>query len=195
MKRSERGFTLIELLVTIAIVAIITAAATMSTFQVFNVTRRSNDHMVTIRQVQNAGYWISRDALMAQNIVVDDDDPGTPELEFLTLKWTEWSYDDASTYHSVTYSIEDLSGEIGKLERNYVIYDDEGEEIENKTNLVAEYIYYDSEDPENHTDTEATYKPPDEAPEQAPVLTVQITSSLGEASETREYRVLPRPDF
>ncbi len=193
MKRGERGFTLIELLVTIAIVASITAAATMSTFQVFNVTRRSNDHMVTIRQVQNAGYWISRDALMAQNIVVDNQTPSN----FLVLTWVEWGYeeDDDSTYHSVTYSIEVLPDEIPKIWREHSTYDANQDPIESETTLIAKYIYYDSEDPENHTDTEATYDPPDEYPEQAPVLTVQIVASFGESSETREYRVLPRPDF
>ncbi len=180
MKRGERGFTLIEVLVVIAIVATISAAATMSTFQVFNVTRRSNDHMVTVRQVQNAGYWISRDALMAQNIVVDND----PETdEFLTLKWTEWGYDGDSVYHEVTYFFQDLPDDIGKLIR---IHSSDGPD---EQTLVAEYIDY------NLDNTYATYEPPDEPPEQAPVLTVQITSSLGEASETREYRVLPRPDF
>ena len=178
MRRGERGFTLIEVLVVIAIVAIISAAATMSTFQAFNVTRRSNDHVVTIRQVQNAGYWISRDALMAQTIVVDDDDPGTPELEFLTLKWTEWSYDDASDYHKVTYSIEDLSDGIGKIRRTHLTNG-----VPSEQTLVAEHIDYTGE-PDT---TWATYDPR--------VLTIQITSSVGEASETREYRVLPRPDF
>lgn len=178
MKRGERGFTLIEVLVVIAIVASIAAAATMSTFQVLNVTRSSNDHMVVIRQVQNAGYWISRDALMAQNIVVDDD-PGT--AEFLTLKWTEWGYDENSEYHEVTYSI-DLSDEIRKIRRTHLING-----VPSEQTLVAEHIDY---DPSMGFDgpTWADYENP-------PVLTVQITSSLGEASETREYRVLPRPDF
>jgi prepilin-type N-terminal cleavage/methylation domain-containing protein len=183
MRRGERGFTLIEVLVVIAIVALITTAATMSTFQVFNVTRRSNDHVVTVRQVQNAGYWISRDALMAESVVVDED----PETdEFLTLKWTEWGYDAASTYHSVTYSIEVLPDEIPKIWREHSTYAP-GVEPESETNLVAEYIDY---DPSMGFDgpTWADYENP-------PVLTVQITSSLREASETREYRVLPRPDF
>jgi len=182
MKLSERGFTLIELLVVIAIMSLITLGATMTTFQVINVTRQSNDHVAAVRQVQNAGYWISRDAQMAENVVVDDD----PETaEFLTLTWTEWGYDEDSYYHEVTYSFQDLPAVIGKLERQYVIYNDEGGEEGNKTNLIAEYIDY------NPGNTYATYDPPDEPP----VLTVQITSSLGEASETKEYRVKHRPDF
>ena len=193
MKRGERGFTLIELLVVIASVALITAAATMSTFQVFNVTRRSNDHTVTIRQVQNAGYWISRDALMAQNIVVDDD----PETaEFLMLSWIEWDKDKKKDkkkesiyqYYSVTYYFEeDVAGGIWKLKRQYLTYDNGGVEIGDQTTLVAEHIYYNPDDEYDPDNPSAIYN--------ASALTVKITSSLGEASETREYRVLPRPDF
>ena len=186
MKLSERGFTLIELLVVIAIMSLITLGATMTTFQIINVTRRSNDHVAAVRQVQNAGYWISRDAQMAENVVVGDDPETEEELEFLTLNWTEWDYDETedSEYHEVTYSFQDPPVEIGKLERNYVIYDGEGGEI-SQTNLIAEHIDY------NPGNTYAIYGAPDEPP----VLTVQITSSLGEASETKEYRVKHRPDF
>jgi len=174
MKRGERGFTLIEVLVVIAIAALITLGATTTTFQVFNVTRHSNDHIAVVRQVQNAGYWISRDALMAESVVVD----GDPETdEFLTLKWTEWDFgkkkDLVVYYHEVTYFFQDLPDDIGKLDRTHWINDEVNEQT-----LVAEYIDY---------NTNATYD--------TSVLTVQITSSLGEASETREYRVLPRPDF
>ena len=117
MKRSEGGFTLIGLLVSMAIVALITGAATTSIFQVFNVTTRSSDHVTVIRQVQNAGYWISQDAMEAEHVIVDDD-PATPE--FLILNWTEWGYDEDSIYHVVTYSFQDLSEGIGKLMRNNI---------------------------------------------------------------------------
>ncbi|UCD53825.1 MAG: prepilin-type N-terminal cleavage/methylation domain-containing protein [Dehalococcoidia bacterium] len=183
MKLSERGFTLVELLVVIAIMSLITLGATMTTFQIINVTRQSNDHVAAVRQVQNAGYWVSRDAQMAENVVVDDD----PETaEFLILTWTEWGYDEDSYYHEATYSFQDLSGGIGKLERQYVVYDDDLDELESKTNLIAEYIYYNLTDPDDTT--KADYENP-------PVLTVQITASLGEASETKEYQVEHRPDF
>ena len=194
MRRSERGFTLIELLVVIAIVALIAAAASMSTFQVMNVTKRSNNHVTVVRQVQNAGYWICRDALMAENVVVDNQTPSN----FLILTWVEWDYEEGeegSVYHKVTYSFQDLSNGIGKLSREHSTYNADQEPIESETNLVAEYVYYNSDDSDDPDNTNATYEPPVEAPEQAPVLTVQITASLGEASETREYQVLPRPDF
>jgi len=186
MKRSERGFTLIELLISIAIVALMAGAATMATFQVINVTKSSNDQMTVIRQVQNAGYWISHDTLMAENVIVDNLTPSS----FLILTWTEWSYeeDEDSIYHSVTYSLQDRSDGIRTLKRQHLIYiyDDEleeWEETENTITLVAEHI----------DTTYATYEP--DEPDEAPVLTVQIAASRGDAGETREYRIWHRPDF
>lgn len=177
MKPSEHGFTLIELLIATAIVALIAGAAGAATLQLFASTKRSNDHMTAVRQVQNAGYWISRDALMAENVVIGDD-PETEELlEFLTLTWTEWDFEAVSTYHSVIYSF-DLSGEIGKLIRTH-----SSDEPDVQT-LVAEYIYYDPGEPGT---TEATYD--------SSVLTVQIAAAIGEAKEVKEYRVWRRPNF
>jgi len=182
MKRSESGFTFIEFLVVMAIVAIIAGAAGATTLQLFASTERSNDHMTAVRQVQNAGYWISRDALMAEST----DNVTTPP-DFLILRWTEWDKDKKkpSIYHSVTYSFQDLSDEIGKLKRQHLIHDADGDEIGNKTTLVAEYIYYNPDDPDNTT--KANYE--------NSVLTVQIAAAIGEANEIREYRVWHRPDF
>jgi len=186
MRPSERGFTLIELLVAIALVALIAVAATMATFQVITGTERNNNHMTVIRQVQNAGFWISQDALMAESVITDNLTP--PDL--LTLTWTEWGYgEEASTYHLVTYSFQDLSDGIGKLKRQHLIYDDEGGVTGNTTTLVAQYIYYNLDDPDDPDNPTAIYQSP------PPVLTVQIASSLGEAKEIREYRVWRRPNF
>lgn len=178
MKRCERGFTLIELLVVIALIALLSSGAGVAVVQSITVTKSSNDHMTVIRQVQNAGYWISRDALMAENVIVDNLTPPS----FLIITWTEWVYDGDSVYHSVTYSFQDPPDGIGKLlKRQYVIYDADGGEIGNTMTLVAEYI--DS----NPGATEASYT--------SPVLTVQITSSLGEANHTKGYTVWRRPNF
>ncbi len=181
MKRCERGFTLIELLVVIALIALLSSGAGIAVVQSITVTKSSNDHTTVIRQVQNAGYWISRDALMAENVLVDND----PETaEFLTITWTEWVYDGDSIYHSVTYSFQDMDDGIGKLILR-THWSREGEDEVTFVTLVAEYI--------DSNTTYATYESYE--PDEDPVLTVQITSSLGEANQTREYTVWSRPNF
>ncbi len=196
IKRDQRGFTLIELLVVLAIVALIAIAATTTTFQVLAGTKRSNDHMTAIRQVQNAGYWISHDALMAQTITTADDEE-TPEVtEFLILSRTEWDYDDDdddddddeeidTIYHSVTYSFEDMADELKKLKRQYLIKNAGGDVIDSEVTLVAEYIYYNPGDPDSSSF--------DEQEDGRWILTIQARK--GTATETREYEVTRRVNY
>ncbi len=176
MKQAEKGFTNIELIVAITIMAIVGSAAVAATFQIFRGTERNNDHMIAVRQVQNAGYWISRDAQMAQSVTADN----LTLPDFLVLDWTEWDEAGEPTYHLVTYFFEDLTDGTGKLKRNH--WSSAGA---NEQTLLAEYIYYDSDDPDNTS--KASY--------QSPVLTVQLTSLLERASETREYRIKRRPNL
>ena len=82
----------------------------------------------------------------------------------------------ALPYGLLTYSFQDLPDGFGKLIRTYWSSDGADEEI-----LIAKYISYDT------ADTNATYV--------SPVLTVQITSSFGEASEIREYKIWHRRNF
>jgi len=170
MKPGERGLTLIELTVTVAIVALIAAGANMSIFQVLKGTERSNDHMTAVNQVQNAGYWVSRDAQMAQS-VVNGDDPETPEDEFITLQWTNWENGDA---HKIIYTFHDMAGGLKKLKRQHVIHDAGGVETGNEMILVAEYI------------SSASFS------EQAGTWKLTVQAHPGTGTETREYEVKPR---
>ena len=176
MKQGEKGFTYIELVVAIAIIALISGATATATFQVFQGTERSNNHMTAVRQVHNAGYRISRDAQMAQSVTADN----LTLPDFLVLSWTERDYADEPTYHSVTYFFEDLTDGIGKLKRNH--WSSAGA---NEQTLVADYIYYDPDDSDDTS--KASY--------QSPVLTVQLTALFEETRETREYRINHRPNL
>jgi len=176
MSRSERGFTLIEVLVATAVVALIAGAATMSVFQVINGTERSNEHITAVDHVQNAGCWITRDTRMAETVSTDNLTPP----DFLILKWTDWGYGKDSVYHSVIYSLEDVSEGIGRLKRTHQDSVGTEEQI-----LVAEYIYYDPNDPGNTT--EASYE--------EPVLTVKIVALFEDAEEVRDYKIYHRPNF
>lgn len=174
--KDEKGFSAIELIVATAIIALIGGAATGAIFQTLEGTERSNHHITCLSQVQNAGYWLSYDAQMADGVVTDDLEPE----DFIVLTWTEWDYDDDSTYHSVRYFFEELSNGVGKLKRSH--WSSAGA---NEQTLVADYIYYDPDDPDNTS--KVSY--------QSPVLTVKLTSISGEAREAREYQIKRRPNF
>ena len=176
MKRAEKGFTLLELVVAAAIIALASGAAGIATFQVFKGTERNNNYMTAVRQVQNAGYWISRDAQMAQSVTAEN----LTAPDFLVLSWTETDYTDDPAYHSVTYFFEDLTDGIGKLKRNH--WSSAGA---NEQTLIAEYIYYDPVDPDNTS--KASY--------QSPALTVQLTALFEEIRETREYMINRRSNL
>jgi prepilin-type N-terminal cleavage/methylation domain-containing protein len=72
LKKSDKGFTLIELLVAISIAAFVTAAASMTIITMIRLSPQSNNWAIALRQVQDTGYWISRDVMMADIIT-----PGT----------------------------------------------------------------------------------------------------------------------
>ena len=109
MFRRQGGLTLIELVIAIAITAVLGAAVTSAIAQVLNMNARSSNHMVAIRQVQNAGYWVSRDAQMSQRVNT------SLSGKFLRLEWTGW--DNAA--HWVEYTLEDAPGGLKNLLRNY----------------------------------------------------------------------------
>ena len=176
LRESQKGFTLIELLIVIALTGIISTAAAVSIHQVITGTTLSNNQNTAINQVRNAGYWISRDALMAENIHVGDN----PET-FLTINWTKYNYNGGDDeYHAIVYSLEDISGDrIGKLKRTHYVGIPSTEQA-----FIADHIYY---NPDESNTTSANYT--------SPVLTVQITAKTEDATETREYEITRRPTF
>jgi prepilin-type N-terminal cleavage/methylation domain-containing protein len=125
LRKDQRGFSMIELLMVIALTGIITAAITTAFFQVFDMSKRTADHMIAVTQVQQAGKLVSEDMLETQTggVVVNPSVPG----EFLKLGWIS---QNTSTVHNITYTMEN-----GQLWRSESI--DGG----NATHIrVAEYI-------------------------------------------------------
>jgi prepilin-type N-terminal cleavage/methylation domain-containing protein len=171
MMQGEKGFTLIELIVVVFIMALIAGAAAMTIAQVLGITEDSNDRTTAVRQVQTAGYWISRDALMAQTVTTDDD-PGTPELEFITLEWTTWGNSDV---HKIVYTLEDMTDGLKKLKRQHLIYDINGSEIGNSMMPIAHNII----DTANLSVENGVWK-------------LSIGARSGTKTENREYEIIPR---
>jgi prepilin-type N-terminal cleavage/methylation domain-containing protein len=183
MKRNEKGFTLIELIVTISIVALIAGGATMSIFQVVKGSERSNNHETAVRQVQNAGYWISHDTQMAQYVDTDDN-TGTPETEVLTLTWVGWEWKDHHGNQYIDSYVVRYTCDSNKLQRHQKIttekYDSSGHFVETTelqdSLLVAEHI------------TALSISSVVDGK-----LTVTVTASLGETEEERTYEIMLRP--
>ena len=74
MKRREKGFTVLEALIGVAIMAIVVVAVAMTTTTLLLNEGQAAGQNTALPQVQNAGYWISRDVQMARNVVFDDPD-------------------------------------------------------------------------------------------------------------------------
>jgi prepilin-type N-terminal cleavage/methylation domain-containing protein len=174
VNKNQRGFTLGELMIALAISGVITGGVTMTIFQVVTGSARTNNHMIAVRQVQNAGYWVSHDAQMAQQDPVIVTNGG--ELKSITLTWTDWETKDV---HTVVYSL--LAD--NKLQREHVTKNVGGVVIGDEVAIVAEYI---NPDP-GKTKCEFT----DGA------LIFTVTASIGagsqQQSETRVYKIVPRP--
>ena len=120
--KGQGGFTLIELLVVIAISGLITSGLTMTIFQVFGSNARDSTKMTVVRQVENAGYWISRDTLMAQSalpaqaIIVSWDQHSEGPREDTDLLYFAFSSDDGVTWSD---NIEAFHGDIGSTSQSF----------------------------------------------------------------------------
>jgi len=167
---NQRGFTMIEVIMALAVTAIITGGITMTIFQVFDGNTRSSNHMIAVRQVQNAGYWISHDTQMAQSVALTAGPDGFP----LTLTWADW---DSGDVHKVVYTL--LAD--NKLQREH--YTNLNPDA---TTFVAEYIDPDPAKTNCYEDADG-------------VLIFTVTATVGsgsqEESETRVYEVMPRPNY
>ena len=71
IQRKEKGFTLIELVIGLAIMSVIIVAMGMTITTLVTNSQGTTERSVVLRQVQNAGYSISHDVQMAENVILD----------------------------------------------------------------------------------------------------------------------------
>lgn len=165
MKRGERGFFTLELIVTIGISALITLGAGMTIAQMISSNKRNDDHLMALNNAQKAGYWISNDVLMSQNITLGD------EGEFISLAWKDW---ETGYTHNIRYLWLDSEGSLHKLSRNFVSRDTGGTVTDNRTTLVADYI----------SSANIT--------QETKIWRLDIQTQYGEKTVSREYEVRQR---
>ena len=173
MRKQELGFTIIELIISISIMAIASLAAGMAIYQVFGGTEGNNNRMTALHQVQNAGYWISRDTQMA--ISVNTTDTLTFPY-FLHLGWTEWDDAGIPIYHLINYTLENGSNNLYSLKRTHSIIDGSTEQA-----MIADYIFY---QPGSENSSDASYS--------AGIVQVNLTSIFDDTRESREYKIRRR---
>ena len=123
LKKGERGFTLIEMLVVIVLIGLISGGITAAIMQILTINHRASNHMICVRQVQQAGKEVSKDTLQAQAVNVTGS-----QYHLVTLTWDEWATNDT---HTVEYELVDITDGIGKLQRTH--NDDE-------VRIIAQYI-------------------------------------------------------
>ena len=111
----------------VAISGVIIAAITTTILQMFTGGARTSNHMTAVRQVQNAGYWVSHDGQMAQMVVITGVS-GFP----LILTRTDWETGDE---YEVVYDY-DLVDK--KLQRSYSV--DDGSTVVTTVTIVAEFV-------------------------------------------------------
>lgn len=171
----EKGFTLVQVIVSLAITVLVVLPASGAMFQILKNSGRTGDYLTAVHQVQNAGDWISRDTQMALGVSANLTLP-VPVL--LTLTWTEDAF-GTPVYHTDNYTIENLNGGIGTIRRRHTSTAGANEQA-----LIARYVYYNPADAGNTTMT--SY--------QNPLLTIRLASHVGASQETREYKIIRRPN-
>lgn len=173
INKNQRGFTLVEILLALLISGFLAVGIIATIIQLFNGSARNSSHMTAVRQVELAGYWISNDAQMAQEVKLDDAS-GFP-LNSITLTWTDWNEDSNELdgdEHTVVYSLEGLEG--SELHRSHYIND-----LENpvQTAIIARFIDSDQ--------TRCVWNDIG--------LVFDVTATVQGQTETRVYEIIPRP--
>ena len=172
INKQQGGFTLIELLIGVVVVSLISISATMVLGVMLKVNASSSKRVTAIRQVQNAGMWITQDVQSAQTITIG----GSHFLEVLWMDWDGTQYKVDFDYDAVVTN---------DLVRKYYIKPVGGTfPVNPNTRIVA--AHYIDQAKTSFVKSGSVYKL---------TVTAKITgfSASGQPiSETRTYEILPR---
>ena len=147
LNKRQNGFTLLELIIALAIGVIILGVLGGALYQILAASSSSSNNIMAIRQVQNAGYWISMDVQQSSaDYITVGDNPDTADVdESFTVIWDVVSF-DTSLKKEGRMSVYRLDE--GSLYRDYyttavmsyeTIIEDYVFSYE-KTTLIAQYI-------------------------------------------------------
>jgi prepilin-type N-terminal cleavage/methylation domain-containing protein len=169
MRANQRGFTLIEVMVALAVTGVLSAGVATAVFQIGNINGTNSVNMVAVKQVENAVHYLNRDIQQSQSIEYDGQD------YWLRLKWISWD----NVQNQVTYQLADIQDGVGNLLRN-----------DGTTKItVARSI----KDDQTITPPNSAATPPEKS--WTIRITAEVTSGSKQATETRTFKIIPRPGF
>lgn len=168
---SQKGITLLEIVIALALIGIVSLAASVTYQQVILFTAVSNDENRAVNQVVNAQHWIARDVAGANPASINDT-PAAPAFFSLTRReWGSGSFDS----HTIEYLLQPgASADLKELWREY-----DG----TQRTFVAENIKA-REDGVTDCEWDATRE----------VLIVVVTAQVGRQTETRRFEAEVVPD-
>lgn len=176
MRTRERGYMLSEMAISLAILAFLSGAIVLLGYQVLKGTEGNTDHMITTRDLDDAGYQIYRDATMAQTVYTANlSDPN-----FIIFGWAVWDSQNQPHYHSVNYYFEARTNNVGRLKRYHWSSDGASE-----NSTVANHICFNSANPSNSSN--ASYSNRE--------LLLNLKSVYESSNETRQFRIICRPNY
>jgi len=165
---TEEGYSLGGLLIALALLAIVTIGITMAVFHIYNVSSARTNHIIAIREVQNAGRWLTRDGQIAATIEPTHDSDGFP----LTISWN----DPDDNQHEVVYTL--LLD--NRLQRQHYTNRSINPEPD-ATTLLARFIDPSSTSCNVTGNSELTAS-----------ITTIVNMDSANYTETRTYRIFPR---
>jgi type II secretory pathway component PulJ len=95
-KKKQQGYSVLEIVISLALIGILGVGITGFTIQTFTYSMTSENRMKAMMQVDNAGYWVSRDVQMSANITLGEY-AGFP----LELIWTDTDQNE----YQVSYTL------------------------------------------------------------------------------------------
>ena len=106
--KKQVGFTLIELMIALCITGVVAVSVVTTIYQLRNISNIHYAHVMSVKQVENAVFYLNRDIQQAQNIETN------VQGNWLTLNWTSWD----TSQHQITYRFSNVVNNIGDLIRN-----------------------------------------------------------------------------
>jgi prepilin-type N-terminal cleavage/methylation domain-containing protein len=134
-KANKLGFTLVELMISLALSAVILAAAAALLHYMVVTTGDNTDKTLAKMQLQYVSFWVGEDVAQAQSITLSNSTVDGYNVEGfpLVIQWI----DPIRGYRTVTYQVDSMTDDFGRQLLKLNRYDSRTGNV-----TVAEYLVY-----------------------------------------------------